>query len=86
MQASLSLMLFLHQMPSSRVFDTKQACRRRGVPWHPQTLIDQLTLSQLGRTDYAHLTTIAPPPPHIFIPSNGPDKDDINCIEMLCPH
>ena len=24
--------------------------------------------------------------PTIFIPSYGPEKDDISCIEMLCPH
>ena len=28
-----------------------------GVPWHPQILADQLTLSQPGGTDYAHLIT-----------------------------
>ena len=25
-----------------------------GVPWHPQIMEDQLTLSQLGGEDYAH--------------------------------
>ena len=29
-----------------------------GVPWHPQILADQLTLSQLGGTDYTHHITI----------------------------
>ena len=28
-----------------------------GVPWHTQILADQLTLFQLGGTDYAHLIT-----------------------------
>ena len=28
-----------------------------GVPWHPQILADQLTLSQPRGTDYAHLIT-----------------------------
>ena len=32
-----------------------------GVPWHPQILADQLTLSQLGGTDYAHLITAGSP-------------------------
>ena len=32
-----------------------------GVPWHPQILADQLTLSQPGGTDYAHLTTTGTP-------------------------
>ena len=32
-----------------------------GVPWHPQILADQLTLSQSGGTDYAHLITTGTP-------------------------
>ena len=28
-----------------------------GVPWHTQIFADQLTLFQLGGTDYAHLIT-----------------------------
>ena len=28
-----------------------------GVPWHTQILADQLTLSQPGETNYAHLIT-----------------------------
>ena len=32
-----------------------------GVPWHPQILADQLTLSQSGGTDYAHLITTDTP-------------------------
>ena len=32
-----------------------------GVPWHPQILADQLTLSQPGVTDYAHLITTGTP-------------------------
>ena len=32
-----------------------------GVPWHPQILADQLTLSQPGRTDYAHHITAVTP-------------------------
>ena len=34
-----------------------------GVPWHPQILADQLTLSQPGGgADYAHHSTTSPPP------------------------
>ena len=36
--------------------------RDANLPWHPQILEDQLTLSQLG-ADYAHRITTAPPPP-----------------------
>ena len=32
-----------------------------GVPWHPQILADQLTLSQPGGTNYAHLITTGTP-------------------------
>ena len=32
-----------------------------GVPWHPQILADQLTISQPGGTDYAHLITTGTP-------------------------
>ena len=32
-----------------------------GVPWHPQSLADQLTLSQPRGTDYAHLITTGTP-------------------------
>ena len=31
------------------------------VPWRPQILVDQLTLSQPGQTDYAHLITNGTP-------------------------
>ena len=31
------------------------------MPWHPQILADQLNLSQLGGTDYAHLITTGTP-------------------------
>ena len=41
-----------------------------GVPWHKQILADQLTLSQPGGTDYAHLITTLHP--RIFRPSDGP--------------
>ena len=33
----------------------------QGVPWHPQILADQLTLSQPEGTDYAHLITTGTP-------------------------
>ena len=32
-----------------------------GVPWHPQNLADQLTLSQPRGADYAHQITLATP-------------------------
>ena len=32
-----------------------------GMSWHPQILADQLTLSQPGGTDYAHLITTGTP-------------------------
>ena len=32
-----------------------------GVPWHTQILADQLTLFQLGGTNYAHLITTGTP-------------------------
>ena len=32
-----------------------------GVPWHPQILADQLTLSQPEGADYAHQIVLAPP-------------------------
>jgi hypothetical protein len=32
-----------------------------GVPWHPQILSDQLTLSQPGGADYAHHFTTGTP-------------------------
>ena len=32
-----------------------------GVPWNPQILVDQLTLSQPRGTDYAHLITTGNP-------------------------
>ena len=32
-----------------------------GVPWHIQSLADQLTLFQPGGTDYAHLITTGTP-------------------------
>ena len=32
-----------------------------GVPWHPQILVDQLTLSQPGGTDYAQQITTGTP-------------------------
>ena len=38
-----------------------------GVPWHPQILADQLTLSQPGGTDYAPLITTG-----TIGPSDGP--------------
>ena len=31
-----------------------------GVPWYPQILADQLSLSQPGGADYAHQITLAP--------------------------
>ena len=31
------------------------------MPWHPQILADQLTLSQPGGADYAHQIILAPP-------------------------
>ena len=33
-----------------------------GVPWHPQILADQLTLSQPRGADYAHQIMLAPGP------------------------
>ena len=39
------------------------------MPWHPQILADQLTLSQPMGADYAHKIILAPPD---FQPSNGP--------------
>ena len=44
-------------MGSSSLSMMLQGCRPRGmpgVPWHPQILADQLTLSQIGGADYAH--------------------------------
>ena len=35
--------------------------RGAGVPWHPQILVDLLTLSQPGGTNYAHLITTGTP-------------------------
>ena len=32
-----------------------------GVPWHPQILADQLTLSQPGGADYSHHITTGTP-------------------------
>ena len=32
-----------------------------GVPGNPQILVDQLTLSQPGGTDYTHQTILVPP-------------------------
>ena len=32
-----------------------------GMPWHPQILSNQLTLSKPGGTDYAHLITTGTP-------------------------
>ena len=40
-----------------------------GVPRHPQTLTDQLTLTQPAGADYAHLITATPPPTTVC--SNG---------------
>ena len=40
-----------------------------GVPWYPQILADQLTLSQPRGADYAHQIILAP---QIFRPSDGP--------------
>ena len=45
-------------------YRVNQACRLwgcRGVPWHPQILADQLTLSQPGGADYAHHITTGTP-------------------------
>ena len=44
-----------------------------GVPWHPQFLADQLTLSQPWGADYAYQIIL--PPPRIFRPSYGPVVD-----------
>ena len=41
-----------------------QGCRPwgcQGLPWHPQILEDQLTLSQPGGADYAHHATTGTP-------------------------
>ena len=35
--------------------------RGKGVPWNPKIFADQLTLSQPGGTDYAHLITTGTP-------------------------
>ena len=35
--------------------------RVQGVPWRPHVWTDQLTLSQLGGTDHAHLMTTGTP-------------------------
>ena len=41
---------------------------RRGVPWHPRILADQLTLSQPQRgADYAHQMILAPPDFQTFL-------------------
>ena len=48
----------------------QEACRSRGVdgvPWHPQILVDQFTLSQ-PRVAPQHKR----PPPRILRPSYGP--------------
>ena len=55
-----------HGEESTKVNSTsyaQQGCRPWGcwgVPWYPQILADQLTLSQPGVTDYAHLITTGP--------------------------
>ena len=38
-----------------------------GVPWHPQILADQLTLSQPRGADYAHQIILAPPDFQTFL-------------------
>ena len=38
-----------------------------GVPWHPQILADQLTLSQPGGADYARQIILAPPDFQTFL-------------------
>ena len=38
-----------------------------GMPWHPQILTDNLTLSQPGGTDYAHQIILAPPDFQAFL-------------------
>ena len=43
-----------------------------GVPWHPQILADQLTLSQPEGTDYSHLLNYRWHT-QIFRPSDGPE-------------
>ena len=45
-----------------------------GVPWQPQILADQLTLSQPGKADYAHQIILAPPRHTGLIDSKSFDK------------
>ena len=45
-----------------------------GVPWHPQILADQLTLSQPGEGQIMPTTFLyLSPSPRIFRPSYGPE-------------
>ena len=44
-----------------RGFFTFLVAVAHGVPWHPQILADQLTLSQPGGTDYAQQITTGTP-------------------------
>ena len=51
-------------------YRVNQACRLwgcRGVPWHPQILAEQLTLSQPEGADYAHQIILAPPDFQTFL-------------------
>ena len=54
-----------------------------GVPWHPQILADQLTLSQPGGADYAHHIMYYWHP-RIFRPSYGPVLRFLNF--KFCSH
>ena len=60
-----------------------QGCRPR---WHPKILADQLTLSQPGGTDYAHLITTGTPgfsdlPTALMTSTNC--RDDIQLQDFL---
>ena len=68
---------FFGQMFMLSCPDEMQGCRPgsgevTGVPWHPQILADQLTLSQPGGEGYDHQIILAPPNFQTFLrPWNG---------------
>ena len=63
-------------MPSKIVIICQAGLSEPGVPWYPQILADQVTLSQPGGgADYAHHITTALP--RILRPSYGPAKANL---------
>ena len=64
-----SLLVALTHPPSKQVKATlppravppTQASRSMGLPWHPQIVADQLTLSPTEGADYAHQITTSTP-------------------------